>query len=193
MTEQLALFPLIGASDQAVESNDPWPVGLADQATLPIGKVFDPELLSMTVAVQVLAAPITDDKGKQERLVCVVRAVGVVPLTVALAPVPLPGVIEIVAEWDPKVFGLNVTVNVALPFLGTSMNDWLTTKFPSEDATTALLALVSLFDTVKVCWLLDSPTPVLPKLEDVGLTERLGGSNCVEALKPDVAPDALTV
>jgi hypothetical protein len=175
-----------------LESKDP-PAGAMDQATSPVGVVFIPELLSMTVAVQLLAEPIRTDNGEQDTVVWVLRAVGVVPLTLALAPVPLFGVIEIVADFDPNVCGLKVTVNVAVPPPATSKEVGLTAKLPSDEETATLLPFEPLFVTVNMCELLDSPTPMDPKLKLVGLTERLGGSNCVDADSPDVSPVALTV
>jgi hypothetical protein len=185
---------LIAVSAHVIESNDPWPVGLTDHVTSPVGVLFCPELLSVRVAVQLLAEPIRTDDGEQSTVVWVLRATGVVPLTLALAPVPLLfGVIEIVAVFDPNVCGLKVTVNVVVPPLATSIDVGLTVKLLSVDATTALLALVSLFVTVKVCAVLESPTPIDPKLKLVGLTDRFGGSNWVEADRPDVSPVAVTL
>jgi len=192
-TEQFALLLLTAVNVHVLESKDP-PAGTMDQATSPVGVVFCPELLSITVAVQVLATPIATDKGEHETLVWVVRAAGVVPLTVAVAPVPLLGVIEIVADFDPNVCGLNVTVNVAVPPLpATSMEMGLTVKLPSDEETGTLLPFWPPFVTVNVWGLLDSPTPMDPKLKLVGLTERMGGSNWVEADRPDISPVALTL
>jgi len=192
-TEQLALLLLTVVNVHVLESKDP-PAGTMDQAASPVGVVFCPELLSITVAVQVLATPIATDKGEHETLAWVVRAAGVVPLTLAVAPVPLLGVIEIVADFDPNVCGLNVTVNVAVPPLpATSKEVGLTVKLPSDEEATTLLPFEPLFVTVNVCGLLDSPTPMDPKLKLVGLTERLGGSNCVDADSPDASPVAVTV
>ena len=53
---------------QVLASKDP-PAGAMDQGTSPVGVVFIPELLSVTVAVQVLAAPIATDAGEHETLV----------------------------------------------------------------------------------------------------------------------------
>ena len=74
--------------------------------------VLPPDPLSITVAVQVLAAPIGADEGEHATVVCVDRAFGVVALTVAVGLGPLlPAATVIVADLDPNVCGLKVTVN----------------------------------------------------------------------------------
>ena len=64
------------------------------------------------------------------------------------------------------------------------------------DVTVTLFAFCApeAFVTVKLCPALEMPTPVWGKAKEVGgLTESDGGSNWVEADRPDVSPVAVTV
>jgi hypothetical protein len=139
-------FALIAASAQVVALNEPCPEGDADHVMFPVGALFWPEALSVTVAVHVVAEPTITDEGEQVTDVNVDRAAGVVPVTVPVAVVPWfwVGVTDIVALLGPNDCGVKVTVNVALPPAGTSMELVLTMKLASEDATAALFAFESL-------------------------------------------------
>jgi hypothetical protein len=73
ITEQTLELPELALSVQLVLFGETTPFGLAEKLTEPVGLLFGPELVSVTVTVQVLVSPTTNTPVPQSTTVLVVR------------------------------------------------------------------------------------------------------------------------